>query len=178
LAPSAAATGQRFAITVGVDDASANANRATATSAGRGTRANAKTAGLPEHSEVSSIALVFADDARANVRVARACRHCERAGRSHARDVRASAVLLLSATHPADSPRGVHRVADSRGIGESVVVRQSPDDESTGAGGIHVESAVAVSRVGDRGRGVVCAVPVVCARSRGEWERGVAVLVS
>ena len=154
----------RPAIRVPIDVGSPGNARATNP---RAASADAKTARLPEHTKYQR-RFVSADDAWANVCVAGACRYSERAGGTRARDVWASAVLLLSPAHPADSPRGVRRVADSRGFSESVVVCQSPDDESPRAGGIHVEFAVAVSRVGNRGGGVVCTVPVVCSRSR--WE--------
>ena len=46
-----------------------------------------------------------------------------------------------------------------------------------GARWVHVELAVAVSRVCDRRGGAVRAVPVVCSRSGGKWQRGAAVLL-
>jgi uncharacterized membrane protein len=83
--------------------------------------------------QVSGVTVLLVDDARADVCAARARRIGEGTHSSRARDVWARSVLLLSVAHPADSPCGLRCVAVSRGIGESVVVRESPDDEWAGA---------------------------------------------
>ena len=93
-------------------------------------------------------------------------------GRRVHRDVRPSADVLLFDSHSRDSLRGGDRLAGAGGKGESVALRESSDDESAAARGLHVEALPAVRGVRHRGDSPLLPVPLVRAE-KGDESGGV-----